>query len=58
MDGNFDNFWYYLLLNGTRSCLERDVLRNLKSALRDEYQKVLIDADKSINEIIEQKNNQ
>jgi hypothetical protein len=39
MDGNFEKF-FTKLLYATHSCLERDVLRNLKSAIKDEYTRI------------------
>lgn len=36
MDGNFEKFFTTLLF-ATGSCLERDVLRNLKVVIRAEY---------------------
>jgi hypothetical protein len=40
MDGDFDKFFSYLLVSGTKSCLERDVLRNLKKSIKLEYTNV------------------
>lgn len=37
MDGNFNNFFDYLLVAGTRSCLDRTVLRNIRGVIRDSY---------------------
>ena len=37
MDGNFNKFFDYLLVAGTRSCLDRTVLRNIRGIIRDSY---------------------
>lgn len=39
MDGNFEKFFSALLFD-TGSCLERDVLRNLKSVIKTEYNRI------------------
>lgn len=36
MDGNFEKFFRGLLLS-TKSCLDRDVLRNCKDLIKKEY---------------------
>ena len=50
MNGDFDRFWANLMMGGTKSCLERDVLRNLKSVLKEEYQKVWDKSEVDIKE--------